>query len=132
MEGSRFLRRKDFYKKHLPQQKATQKALAIIDQISTESEVSREVDFFFYTNSLEKAKKLSTLLQDLGYEVYEPQNSGEKISVSGSTCPIPIDEKPFLEWVEKMNDLGYTCDCDFDGWGMGSELDEPFDPNNIF
>ena len=132
MEGSRFINRKEHYKKHLPQQKASQRALELFGQLSSESEPKKEVDFFFYTNTLAKANKLKHMLEGMSYEVFELHDTAGKISVTGTTCPIAIDEKSFLEWVDQMNDLGYSCDCDFDGWGMGSELDEPLDPDSIF
>ncbi len=132
MEGSRFFKRKDYYKKHLPQQKATSHALALLGKLSQSNQAKKEVEFFFYTNTIKKAEQLVLLLKNQGYEVFKPSRTLDKIGVSGNTGPISLKEQDFLEWAEKMSDLGYACDCEFDGWGVGQELDEPFDPDSIF
>lgn len=94
----------------------------LLDMVRNASDdVSGEVvlEFFFYTNEMEKAEGLREALLKFGYEVHisEVPKSALKYSVTGQTIPLPDEDDVVLNWSKKMNELGYIHDCQFDGWG---------------
>lgn len=85
---------------------------------------SVRLEYFFYTNTVEKAEALSIELSDMGYntEVQGSSGSSKKVRVvAGSTVPIQMATENVLEWTEAMCNTGYRHDCEFDGWGMSPE-----------
>ena len=82
------------------------------------------LEYFFYTNTVEKAGALSSELSDMGYntEVEDSSGSQKKVRVvAGSTAPIQMATEKVLEWTEAMCNAGYKHDCEFDGWGISPE-----------
>lgn len=78
------------------------------------------VEFFFYTNTLEKAKALADEMVRLQYEVYGYGPCGydtSQFSIAGCTPKMKMADEIMTAWVEKMCELGYQYDCKFDGWG---------------
>jgi hypothetical protein len=78
------------------------------------------VEFFFYTDTEDKANNLAIELVKLNYDIYEISPPGENIqnwSITGVTIPLLMNEHELTKWCEAMNRLGYEIDCRFDGWG---------------
>jgi hypothetical protein len=78
------------------------------------------VEFFFYTDTEDKANNLVIELVKLKYEVYgihPPANDIQDWSIIGATIPLMMNEQEMTKCCEKMNRLGYETDCRFDGWG---------------
>ena len=79
-----------------------------------------KVEFFFYTNTLEKAKTLSIELEKLSYELYHYGECGFKkglYSITGCTDKMKMSDNIVAKWAQDMCELGYIFDCEFDGWG---------------
>ena len=82
----------------------------------------RQMEFFFYGPTREKAEGLREDLERLGYEVYGVHKSSNgEWSVIGLTTEFSF-EKELKSWSDKMTELGYINDCKFDGWGTISEI----------
>jgi len=97
--------------------------IKMLQDLDTDLELPRIVEFFFYTNSKAKAKGLKKDLKEMGFDVYGMSKSSKKtFSVVGSSTPILMHEECFQGWVQTMNEIGFANDCLFDGWGMISEL----------
>jgi len=82
-----------------------------------------KLEYFFYTNTKEKAAALAQKLTDLGYAGgfdYAATNKKEFV-IKGWTSPMKMDDKTVLDWTASMCDLGREHDCDFDGWGTTPE-----------
>ena len=80
----------------------------------------QSVEFFFYSDEEDKANNLAIELSKLGYEVYgvhPPLYEGGQWSVTGLTLPMKLEDEDFNNWSKQMVQLGYECDCKFDGWG---------------
>lgn len=95
-------------------------ALNMMHKLADEEEKKLPVEFFFYTNSIEKAKGLVSEIVKLQYEVYgyKPCSyDASRFAITGCTPAIKMNEKAMAAWVEKMCELGYQYDCQFDGWG---------------
>ena len=78
-----------------------------------------KLEYFFYTNTKEKAAALAQKLTDMGYTgSYDHSASDKKqFVVTGWTLPMRVDEKTVLDWTGLMCDAGHEHDCEFDGWG---------------
>lgn len=78
------------------------------------------VEFFFYTNTIEKAKGLADEMVRLQYEVYSYGPCGydsSQFSIAGCTPKMKMTGEAMAAWAEKMCELGYKHDCIFDGCG---------------
>lgn len=81
---------------------------------------NKGIEFFFYTDEENKANNLAIELNKLGYEVYgvsAPREGINDWSVIGCTGNMSLNEKDLNAWSQQMIQLGYECDCKFDGWG---------------
>jgi hypothetical protein len=80
-------------------------------------------DYWFYTDTMEKAIGLADELRKLFYEVdVKPSGTGDdRICVSGITAFMNDEDGAMENWVKKMNELGFIHDCSFDGWGSAVE-----------
>lgn len=79
-----------------------------------------KLEFFFYTNTAEKAQTLAEELQSLSYTDvnYDKSASDNSIYVvNGWTTKMRMDEGTIVEWSNDMVKIGYKHDADFDGWG---------------
>ncbi|MDQ3681911.1 MAG: ribonuclease E inhibitor RraB [Bacteroidota bacterium] len=78
------------------------------------------VEFFFYTDTEDKANNLVIELVKLKYEIYgisSPAKGIQHWCIIGVTTPLLMNEYELTKWCEAMNRLGYETDCRFDGWG---------------
>jgi hypothetical protein len=78
-----------------------------------------KLEYFFYTNTMEKAAALAQNLADMGYKGSYNHSASDKrqFVVTGWTSPMQMDEKTVLDWTGRMCDVGHEHDCEFDGWG---------------
>jgi len=85
--------------------------------ISNDKELS--VEYFFYTNSIEKAKQLAVEMELLQYSaVYREAAGGDNLFViTGQTTKMRMADEVITKWVERMCELSHKYDCEFDGWG---------------
>lgn len=98
--------------------------LKMLDDLESDRDIPREVEFFFYTDAKAKGKGLRSDLRDMGYRVYGIHKSTKNsYSIIGVSTPILLKEQSFQKWVQTMNEIGFANDCLFDGWGMISEMD---------
>ena len=78
-----------------------------------------KLEYFFYTNTPEKAERLAKDLADRGYE------GGHEVAavdpsqfvITGWTTPMKMTDEVVVGWTSEMCDLGHQFDCEFDGWG---------------
>lgn len=80
---------------------------------------ARRLEFFFYTNSSEKAAALTGALRGIGYEADArgaAKNKREFV-VTGWTTPMQMSDAVVAPWAERMCRLGFEHDAEFDGWG---------------
>lgn len=80
-------------------------------------EKESSVEFFFYTDTEDKAANLVIELSKLSYGIYPPEENMKDWSIIGATTALYMYEQELTTWCEKMNKLGFETDCRFDGWG---------------
>ena len=85
--------------------------------VSDDSEL--ELEYFFYTNTREKAERLAKVLAGRGYDGSHDVAAGDssQFVITGWTTPMKMTDENVLAWTGEMCDLGYKFDCEFDGWG---------------
>jgi len=106
------------------QKDAANKYLNLLKRYDKNKEDLRSMEFFFYSETGVNATELKRDLEKMGYEIYGIEKSTKnQYSIIGVTPPISLEEDKFNEWIEKMNEIGFINDCNFDGWGTISSLD---------
>ena len=102
---------------------ATPQILGVLKEQGVTEESSLHLEFFFYTNSSEKASRLSKELSDLGYSSgFGPSAyNATEFLVTGWSIPVKMDEQSVLDWTVSMCDLAAGYDCEFDGWGTNPD-----------
>lgn len=85
--------------------------------VSTESRL--KLEFFFYTDSVDKAAALTAALSALAYEVEHGVSASDKKLrvITGWSTALQMNDDVVLAWTEPMSRLGFAHDCEFDGWG---------------
>lgn len=88
-----------------------------------------EVEFFFYTDTMDNALDLMNELKKKNYSVEcVPSNSGDKkFLITGNTPQLTMQSKEMLDWSNQMYDLAAEFNCEFDGWGALVENNDTVD-----
>ncbi len=78
-----------------------------------------KLEYFFYTDNVDKAKNLASEIQKMNYSVkYDKSSEDKKLFViTGWTIKMVMVDSVVINWTRHMCDLGYNFDCEFDGWG---------------
>lgn len=101
----------------------TPQTLGQLREYNVTPEKELKLEFFFYTNTPEKAGSLAKALSNINYQVeFCPSVSEKNIQIiTGWTAKMTMSDNVVLEWTKKMCEVGYEHDCDFDGWGTNPE-----------
>jgi regulator of RNase E activity RraB len=101
----------------------TPQTLALLRQSGVTEDMELKLEYFFYTNADEKAKKLADELAKLNYTVEHrlAVDSKTEFIITGWTTKMKMSEEVVKKWTKEMCELGYKYDCDYDGWGTQSE-----------
>ena len=114
-----FVSVKDFEENIQGQKQTLFHFLKLLRRVDKSMDEERQIEFFFYSQTMEDAESLKKDLEKTGYEVYGIDKSENgKYSIIGLTSVLSLDEKCFENWIDKMNEFGFINDCEFDGWGM--------------
>lgn len=102
--------------------KQTEGAPKVMEQLRQQNitqDKELKLEYFFYTNTNEKAKMFAPELEKLNYTVKYGQSAGDKnlFVITGLTTKMKMTNEIVVNWSKQMCELGYKFDCDFDGWG---------------
>lgn len=101
----------------------TPATLGELRKLGVTTETSLKLEFFFYTNTVDKAQALAAVLAQKGYEVHHEKaaiGNGQFV-ITGWTQTMKMDERVVAGWVKEMWALGFEYDCEFDGWGTSPD-----------
>ena len=114
----RFLSKEAFEANLEKQMTMTPQTLRQLRTYGVTPERRRRLDFFFYTDTVEKAAALAAALKHRNYEVdYRRSASDAKVQlITGLTTEMTMSDATVLDWTREMCTLGFRHDCDFDGW----------------
>jgi len=118
-KDTRFVTEEAFKENSSKQVEAVTTVLGVLRKHSLSDTNLRCLEFFFYTNTMEKAKLLAEELQKKEYSVaYRKSGYNKKqFVITGWTRKISIGDNALAAWAKEMCELGYKYDCEFDGWG---------------
>jgi len=97
----------------------TPQTVVQLRKLGVTGESQLKLEYFFYTNTKEKAAALVQKLAELGYTASYDHSASDKkqFVVTGWTSPVKMDDETVLDWAGRMCDAGHEHDCEFDGWG---------------
>ncbi|SEL94271.1 ribonuclease E inhibitor RraB [Parapedobacter koreensis] len=109
--------------------KQMQMATQTLDQLrKVNVPVGKELklEYFFYTNTAEKAERLANEIGKLNYSVRYGISAGDKklFIITGWTTEMEMADDVVTQWTKHMCELGYQFDCEFDGWGTDPNQDD--------
>jgi regulator of RNase E activity RraB len=101
------------------QMQMTPQTLDQLRNLNVTADKELKLEYFFYTNTAEKAERLATEIEKLNYSVQYGVSAGDKklFIVTGWTIKMKMSEEVVKQWTKQMCELGYRFDCEFDGWG---------------
>jgi tetratricopeptide (TPR) repeat protein len=114
------------------QKKMNLKTLDLLKKYGITENSELKLEIFFYTNELNKANNLVKELKKLNYKIETVDNSAHDTNqfvITGWTTKIKLDLQSLLNWTTKMCDIGFDCDCEFDGWGTYPDQDIEIEEN---
>ena len=103
----------------------TPKTLMQLREIDVDENMELKLEYFFYTNNLEKAQNLAAELVALHYSVDFGKSGSDKnlFVITGWSTRMQMSNEAVGLWTSQMCQLGYKYDCEFDGWGTSPDQD---------
>ncbi len=120
-EAKRFISKIEYLDNISTQEGMNGKVLDQLSQYEVTDDTELKIEYFFYTNTKEKAENLTVELKAKNYETREVHQMETLWSITGWTKKMKMDLKTITDWTNEMCVLGYINDCDFDGWGTTPE-----------
>jgi len=119
----KFVTQESFEKNLSSQLAMSPQTVAQLRNLNVTPEKELKLEFFFYTNTPEKAAALASDLTNKKYKVeHGPSASNKKIQViTGWTEKIGMSDANVAAWTKEMCELGFKHDCEFDGWGTNPQ-----------
>lgn len=105
------------------QTRLTPQTLATLYSYGVTVETELRLEYFFYTNSEDKAAALHRALAALGYsgEFGPAAHDASLFIVTGWSVPVQMSEEAAVSWTESMSRIGFEHDAEFDGWGTNPQ-----------
>ncbi len=101
------------------QMQMTPQTLHQLRNLNVEDDKELKLEYFFYTNTAEKAVQFAAEIGKLNYSVHHGVSAGDKklFIITGWTNKMKMSDEVVKLWTKQMCELGYKFDCEFDGWG---------------
>ena len=105
------------------QMQMTPQVLEQLRNLNVTADKDLKLEYFFYTNTADKAEQLATEITKLNYTVEHGISAGDKklFVITGWTTKMKMADEVVIQWTKQMCELGYKFDCEFDGWGTEPE-----------
>jgi len=122
-QKKQFVSETDFILNQHKQFRTATESLVSLRDSEVEEDDELKIEYFFYTDNLEKSQKLEKEIQKIGYIVnHEPAIQDKNLFViAGKTTKMKMMHETLREWVIEMSELGYKYDCRFDNWKIAVE-----------
>lgn len=119
----KFVNESSFKKNRDNQILMTPQTLEQLRNLGIGEEDELKLEYFFYTNSLEKGESLANEIRKMNYTVEYKVSVADKnlYLVNGWTTKIKMSELVVSQWTKIMCELGYEFDSEFDEWGTNPE-----------
>lgn len=118
----RLVSENDFETNQLRHLRLATESLVSLRDAGVEEEDQLKIDYFFYSDTLEKAQKLQKELMKKDYVVTQGIKPEDKnlFVISGRTTEIKMMHESLSKWVTEMCELAYNHDCKFENWKIVS------------
>ena len=95
------------------------KTLSQLRNLGVNETKELKLEYFFHSNVSEKAESLRSKLEGMNYSVQIDKSAGDKkdLCITGWTTPLQMSDDIVVNWTREMCEIGFKCDCEFDGWG---------------
>lgn len=115
----RFVSEKDFKLNLSKQAKMTPMTMEQLRKYDVTEDKELKLEYFFYTDTNDKAKALTNELQENKYEAQFGVSASDKklFIITGWTTRMKMTDEVVINWAKQMCETGYKYDCEFDGWG---------------
>jgi regulator of RNase E activity RraB len=125
VNAGKFITEEEYQRNLHNQKEMAPQTMEQLRNLNVTEDKQLKLEFFFYTNTAEKAEQLSNSLSLSGYSVQHGKSAGDKklFVITGWTSKMPMVNDTVVDWTSEMCELGYQFDCDFDGWGTNPEQD---------
>lgn len=122
-EDARFYSRSDHEENVKRQVSMTPRTLEQLRGYGVTDSTELTLEYFFYTDTEEKAGGLVDDLRARGYLAAHRSAASHDATyvVTGWTTSLRMEEAVLVRWTEAMCELGYERDAEFDGWGTHPE-----------
>ncbi|MFL5742794.1 MAG: ribonuclease E inhibitor RraB [Flavisolibacter sp.] len=100
------------------QMQMTPQTMGQLGKMNVSPDKELKLEYFFYTNTADKARLFAKEMGKLNYEVKFGQSAGKdkNFLITSWTTKMKMEENVVAGWTKQMCELGYRFDCDFDGW----------------
>ena len=117
--NGQFVSENGFNRNRDKQMEMTPQTLEQLTNLNATADKELKLEYFFYTNSAEKAAELANEIEKLDYSVQHGVSAGDKklFIVTGRTSKMKMSDEVVKLWTKQMCEVGYKYDCEFDGWG---------------
>ena len=121
--NNQFVKEQAFKSNLTKQMQMTPQTMEQLRKINVSADKELKLEYFFYTNTADKAKLFADEIGKLNYEVKSEQSKDDKKSflITGWTTKMKMQDNVVADWTKEMCELGYKFDCDFDGWGTSPD-----------
>lgn len=121
--AGQFHSQKQFKKNLAIQVSLTPATLQQLYDLGVTPQTRLRLEYFYYTDTEQKAASLYEALQALGYsgEYGRSASDSSIFIVTGWSTPVLMTEATAVEWTEQMCRLGFEHDAEFDGWGTNPQ-----------
>ena len=118
-----FVTEKAFISNRDKQMQMTSQVVEQLRKLNVTADKELKLEYFFYTNTAEKAEQLATEIGKMNYTVGHGVSAGDKklFIITGWTTKMKMADEVVVQWTKQMCELGYKFDCEFDGWGTEPE-----------
>jgi regulator of RNase E activity RraB len=117
--NAQFVSETSFNSNRTKQMQMTPQTLDQLRKLNVTADKELKLEYFFFTNTDEKAEQLASEIAKLNYTVQHGVSAGDKklFIVTGWTTKMKMADEVVEQWTKQMCELGYKFDCEFDGWG---------------
>lgn len=122
-KSGQFVTETSFNRNRDKQMQMTPQTLVQLRKLNVTADKELKLEYFFYTNTAEKAEQFANEIGKLNYSVEHGVSAGYKhlFIITGWTTKIKMADEVVKQWTKQMCEFGYKFDCEFDGWGTEAE-----------
>ena len=123
IDNNQFVTEQAFKSNLTKQMQWTPQTMEQLREIDVSADKELKLEYFFYTNTANKARLFADEIEKLNYEVKYGQSAGDEKSfvITGWTTKMKMEDNVVANWTKEMCELGYKFDCEFDGWGTSPD-----------